>query len=104
MNEFDNSKAVELTDEEMEKVVGGWSQNEDGTYNIYEDETFEITGRVFNVLETKLNVTLETFISCEIFVTYENGNLKEHDISLERVGSLLFGHNYFVLNNTNLNN
>ena len=100
----EENKTVELKDEELEKVSGGWSQNEDGTYNIYKDETFTMGLVTYNVLETKLNVTLETFIMCEIFVTYENGNLKEHDMSLERVGSLLFGHNYFVLNNTNLNN
>ena len=90
MNEFDKSKAIELSDEEMEKVVGGWSQNEDGTYNIYDVDSFIISGRVISVLETKLNATLDTKILCEWFIRDENDMIGDSGIGKYPLRFLLF--------------
>ena len=71
------NKLKELTDEELNMVTGGWSQNEDGTYNIYVGDFFRKGNYVFTVEKTKLNATLDTEVACEWVREGKNGNLAD---------------------------
>ena len=82
-------KAKALSDDELASVNGGFTQNSDGTYNIYAGETFRSGRYVFNIEETKLNATLDTHIACEYVFVDENGMLKDWGQSQYTVGQLL---------------
>ena len=86
------SDIKELKDEELEKVTGGWSQNEDGTYNVYEGETFAYNNILYNVLETKLNATLDSFVRCEYIVSFEDGSTVNIGVSNFLIWRVLYGY------------
>ena len=85
----EENKTVELKDEELEKVTGGVTQNEDGTYNILADETFRRNGYDYNVIYNNYNVGLDTLIWVEIFWFDSDGRLINHDVNTETVERLL---------------
>ena len=65
-----NIKHAELTDEQLKSVTGGWSQNADGTYNIYAGEHFYLCygGKIMDycTAETRLNMGLDTLIDATV--------------------------------------
>ena len=86
----EENKTVELKDNELNMVVGGLSQNSDGTYNVYVGDIFRYANIVIVAQETKLNVTLDTNINCEYCMEDENGDLKDFGRCIHTVGELLY--------------
>ena len=65
----------EINDKQLQQAIGGWADNGDGTYNIYDGETFRYGNIVYMVIGDYVNVGLETFIDIREFYIDENGNL-----------------------------
>ena len=84
-----NNKLKELTKEELNMVTGGWSRNEDGTYNIYVGDCFRKGRYVFTVEKTVLNAKLDTDVACEWVREDENGMLKDWGGTIHTVDYLL---------------
>ena len=69
-----NTNRHELLSSELEQVTGGFSQNEDGTYNIYKGDGFVGKRVSYTALVTCLNATLRTEVLCDMFDTDADGN------------------------------
>ena len=93
----EENKAIELNDEDLEKVSGGgsYSQNEDGSYNINYGEHFTHHGcYTFTVLEDVRNAQLWSKVYCEWCVEDSEGNLLQNDCKYCQVKEILFGYGY----------
>ena len=75
-------KEHELSMEDLEQVVGGtggvFEQNPDGTYNIYEGQSFYYGANYCVVLGTYLNATLDTSIYYEYYYSFSSLNGESH--------------------------
>ena len=82
MLDKDKLKAHELSLEDLEKVTGGtggvFEQNPDGTYNIYEGQSFYYGASYCVVLGTYLNATLDTDIYFECYYSFTSPNGVPH--------------------------
>ena len=98
----EENKIVELKDEDLEKVSGGFAQNEDGTYNILAGETFGHAvnggGYYYTVLDDNYNVGLDTYIRVEEFWVGPDDMLIEFKVTTETVRGLLHRDGYMKLN------
>ena len=86
----EQNKTVELNDEELSRVTGGCTQNEDGTYNILKGEFFSYGSELFSVLDNNYNVGLDTLIRVEYFLEGPDGRLKDYYITTQTAGMLLY--------------
>ena len=84
-----NRKLHELNEEELKQVKGGFSKNDDGTYDIYEGDSFTSRFDSFTARETRLNASLDTCIICDYFTTDLDGNLIDYGTSYMQVRQLL---------------
>ena len=87
-----NKKLHELTDEELEQVSGGFTDNGDGTYSFREGDSFTyVSGnarRSFTVLGNYDHVSMYDNVYCEHF--YEmNGTLHHTTQSMYTVQEVL---------------
>ena len=81
----------ELNDDELSKVTGGFTQNEDGTYNILKEEFFSYGTNHYRVLYDNYNVGLDAQILVEYFSENPaNGMIMDNYITEETVGMLLY--------------
>mgnify|MGYP003315533288 FL=1 len=75
-------KDCELSLEDLGKVTGGtggvFEQNPDGTYNIYEGQSFYYGASYCVVLGTYLNATLDTSIYFECYYSFSSPNGESH--------------------------
>ena len=75
----EENKTVELKDEELEEVVGGYTKNIDGTYNLKTGETICKSIGGFNcsfvILNDYQNITLNDLVYAEHCVEYADGGL-----------------------------
>ena len=72
-------KEHEVSMEDLEKVTGGvFEQNPDGTYNLYEGQSFYYGASYCVVLGTYLNATLDTSIYFECYYSYSSPNGESH--------------------------
>lgn len=86
---MEENRKRELTEEELEHVTGGFTDNGNGTYNIYYGETFYDGRMSFTPTETKLNVTKTDHIQCDWFREDSSGSLKDYGHSNVDVHTLL---------------
>ena len=84
------NKINELNDDELSKVTGGFTQNEDGTYNILKEEYFSYGTEHYRVLYDNYNVGLDEQIWVEYFSEDPNGMLMDNYLTTETVGMLLY--------------
>ena len=75
----EEKKIVELNDEELAKVSGGYSKNPDGTYNLtlYESISSGNTNGnhySFMIMNDYQNITLDDCVLVEYSVIYANGD------------------------------
>ena len=88
----EENKKVELNDDELSKVTGGVTQNEDGTYNILKEEFFSYGTIYYRVLYDNYNVGLDEQIWVEYFSENpaNNGMIMDNSLTKETVGMLLY--------------
>ena len=85
--ELGNNK---LTNEELKQVSGGWTENSDGTYNIYDGEYFHDGYLVYRVVGNYSNIGLDTFIDVNQFAVDDDGNLiRPSTVSRMLLGTLI---------------
>ena len=79
-----------LIDEELHQVSGGWTDNGDGTYNIFEGETFHDGYLVYRVVGNYSHIGLDRFIDVMQFAVDDDGNLMRPSIDCKMsLGSLI---------------
>ena len=80
-----------LSDEDLEKVVGGgFEQNPDGTYNIYDGQLIILSSVSYAyVTGTYLNATGDTIIQYYRYTTYPNGDFRNEKEGYDCLSELL---------------
>ena len=83
-------KEHELSLEDLEQVHGGITQNADGTYNIYEGQSFYYGASYCVVLGTYLNATLDTSIYFECYYSFSSPNGESHLVQEDETTKLRY--------------